>query len=73
MVVTTASKLILAEDEVKDLREDLENMKSAFDTLEAAFNKIESLYDKQFEEIERLRAENAALKYDKSNPWWKFW
>lgn len=73
MVVTTASKLILAEDEVKDLREDLENMKSAFDTIEAAFKSLASLYDKQFEELERLRAENAALKYDKNNPWWKFW
>jgi regulator of replication initiation timing len=57
MVITTASKLILANDEVEDLKQIIYNKDNYIDTLK--------------NEIRYLLEENSRLRQFK--PWWKFW
>lgn len=73
MVITTASKLMIAEDEISDLQKELELMHSAYDILSKAFSDSHKLAEKLQENNEALLKELNALKYDQSNPWWKFW
>lgn len=77
MVITTASKLILAQDEIKDLKNEYVSMEAAYEFIKQryveSYNKLERNYVEQSKIIEELRKEIKDLKYDRDNPWWKFW
>lgn len=77
MVITTASKLILAQDEIEDLKNEYASMEAAYELIKQShiesYSKLEINYVKQSKIIEELRKEIKDLKYDRDNPWWKFW
>jgi len=77
MVITTASKLILAQDEIEDLKNEYASMEAAYELIKQSYvesyNKLERNYVEQSKIIEELRKEIKDLKYDRDNPWWKFW
>ena len=77
MVTTTASKLILAQNEIEDLKNEYASMKAAYELIKQSYiesySKLEIDYVKQSKIIEELRKEIKDLKYDRNNPWWKFW
>lgn len=77
MVITTASKLILAQDEIEDLKNEYASMEAAYELIKQSYiesySKLEVNYVKQSKIIEELRKEIKDLKYDRNNPWWKFW
>jgi archaellum component FlaC len=77
MVITTASKLILAQDEIEDLKNEYASMEAAYELIKQSYiesySKLEINYVKQSKIIEELRKEIKDLKYDRNNPWWKFW
>lgn len=63
MVETTASKLMLANDEIEDKERELNNLRLAFNSLEASFNTLLGICSRQLSIIEELQ----------KKPWWKFW
>lgn len=77
MVITTASKLILAQNEIEDLKNEYASMEAAYELIKQSYiesySKLEINYVKQSKIIEELRKEIKDLKYDRNNPWWKFW
>jgi archaellum component FlaC len=77
MVITTVSKLILAQDEIEDLKNEYASMEAAYELIKQSYvesyNKLERNYVEQSKIIEELRKEIKDLKYDRDNPWWKFW
>ena len=77
MVITTASKLILAQDEIEDLKNEYASMEAAYELIKQSYiesySKLERNYVEQSKIIEELRKEIKDLKYDRNNPSWKFW
>lgn len=77
MVITTASKLILAQDEIEDLKNEYATMEASYELIKQSYiesyNKLEKNYIEQSKVVEELRKEIKDLKYDRDNPWWKFW
>lgn len=77
MVVTTASKLMLAYDEIEDMKNEYATMEAAYELIKQSYiesyNKLERNYVEQSKIVEELRKEIKDLKYDRDNPWWKFW
>ena len=77
MVVTTASKLMLAYDELEDMKNEYATMEAAYELIKQSYiesyNKLERNYVEQSKIVEELRKEIKDLKYDRDNPWWKFW
>jgi predicted nucleic acid-binding Zn-ribbon protein len=70
MVVTTASKLMLAEDEIDDLNTKLDAMEVERANLVIRHaNEVKELKDR----IIDLESEVSELRYDLEHPWWKFW
>lgn len=77
MVITTTSKLILAQDEIEDLKNEYATMEASYELIKQSYiesyNKLEKNYIEQSKIVEELRKEIKDLKYDRDNPWWKFW
>jgi hypothetical protein len=73
MAVTTASKLMLANDEIADLTADIEKLEAEKAHLIIRYtNRILDMEDR----MNALEAESCILRDTVSrlkNPWWKFW
>lgn len=73
MVVTTASKLMLAHDEIDDLNEHLATCNSELNNARVKITSLETEIRELNVLILSLERKNSALEYDLNNPWWKFW
>ena len=78
MVITTASKLIIAEDEIKDLTLQLEKEQLYSLDLEKQLAEAHVAINRWHDTCTRLEAlvrevESIRLILQDRKPWWKFW
>lgn len=80
MVVTTASRLIEAYDEISDLQDIITRLEKEKANLIIDHEEYKKFIVKELKEVSEmlkdLQAEHRKLKanlYDQQNPWWKFW